>query len=114
MKFKLLSPHYINQQVLPEGTVVGDVTEEEVVFYDGLPSTQMVGLDDESRKAIENLSRTKMENRINAVPPPASEENTGGLIAGRAANPAAPRTDLVTNPNPNSIGALLGAKAEAK
>lgn len=49
-KFKLLCDHYIGEQVLKEGTVVG---EGSAFPFTGAPSSMMEGLDEASKKAVE-------------------------------------------------------------
>lgn len=47
-KYKLLSPHYINDQLLVAGTIVGG--EEHPLPQGWLPTPECEGLDDEAKK----------------------------------------------------------------
>lgn len=49
-QFRLLEPHYINDQFLEAGTLVGDDTPYP---FKGKPSRAMEGTDDESQKAVD-------------------------------------------------------------
>lgn len=51
-KYRLMAAHHIGGVVYPEGTEVGDDTK---VPFDGAPSNQMMGLDDEGKEKVNEL-----------------------------------------------------------
>jgi hypothetical protein len=56
-RYRLLSPHYINDMLLEAGTEVGEGTQ---VPFSGRPSAEMEGCDPESEK----LAKARRDNFI--------------------------------------------------
>lgn len=111
MRFKLLAPHYINQEVLPEGTIVGDGDGDKALDANfERPSGLMEPLDAEAKSAWKDRDSYYKSHGAASTPAP-TEASTVGPIVARAASPAAPRPDAPNTPNPNSIGDIAPAQA---
>lgn len=80
MKYRLTAPHYIEDRVLPAGTVIGEGTEFPFLLPDGTPrppSTEMEGLDDESIAAVKAvIDKTLPMTFQPPVPEPAGADPT--------------------------------------
>ncbi len=92
MKFRILSPHYIDDRLLPEGTIIGD--EGVVSFRDEkgkplVPTHEMEPLDDEAKKLFEDYRKS-----------------SAGLMIGGVAEPLYPKL-----PDPNAP--LMGPNKNA-
>lgn len=129
MKWQLTEPHHLDEQVLPAGTIIGDDTAHPYrapkddpkigrKLGDALPpSTNMIPMDDEARKAYDK----HFKGQVPSGDPTASIPLTGAPDAPRVAvvrpqpqvagpneqkpvNPApkddAPKTGMAHQPNP--------------
>lgn len=55
-QFKLLATHYIDNRLLPAGTIIGEGTDVPFLFPDGQiqhPSDQMEGLDESAQAEVD-------------------------------------------------------------
>lgn len=97
MKWQLLEPHHIDEQVLPPGTIIGDDTQwpyrstyndkkiDRKVGDPLPPSRAMTPMDDEAREAFE----TAFDGEIPEVDPTRSIPLTGAEGAPRVSGPGA-------------------------
>lgn len=131
MKWQLLEPHHIDEQVLPAGTIIGDGTpwpfrstynERKKANGTGVdrkigdplpPSRAMTPMDDEARKFFE----TEYEGEIPDPDPTRSIPLTGApdspKVAGPGSKPPAETPKLV-NPAPKDDAPKTGLNAPSK
>jgi len=64
-KYRLLSKHYIADQLLAEGTIVGDETSYPIA--EGGVTPEMEGLDDEGKAEVEKM-RDALPNKYPPAP----------------------------------------------
>lgn len=125
MKWQLTAPHYLNEQVLPAGTIIGDDTpypyrSNHTDYRIGRkkgdhlpPSTDMIPLDDEARQAH--------QREFGGEPPPGNPEQSIPLtsgpdsprVPGVAPQPQAQRPQEPVNQPPRNETPATGMSASA-
>ena len=133
MKWRLEVPHYIDEQVLPPGTLVGDDTEHPYAFTQDdaklgrkvgepmPPSTGMTPMDEEARAVYRKKFGDSIPERdpLKSIPltgaqgaplvKPATSTRPGIMPESRQSEPAVPKTGpLAEGPKPTST-APVGA-----
>ncbi len=131
MKWQLLEPHHIDEQVLPAGTIIGDDTqwpfratrdEKKDRFGRGLdqkigdplrPSRAMTPMDDEARKVYEDV----FQGEIPESDPTRSIPLTGAPDSPKVRGPGQPipaTKPQPVNPAPKDDTPKTGLAAEPK
>lgn len=125
MKWQLLEPHHIDEQVLPAGTIIGDDTQwpyrstynDKKIgrkVGDALPpSRAMTPMDDEARRVFNDV----FEGEIPNTDPTASIPLTGAPNAPKVAGPGQrppPFKQEPVNPAPKDEGPKTGILAPSK
>lgn len=96
-KYRLLVPHYINDQLLPEGTEVGDGTK---VPFDARPSLDMEGLDEASMKLVA-AEQARFQKVLEGYAIESERQQAFELGRGTPSNAAAPAAQPGTKIFPN-------------
>lgn len=117
MRYRLMSDHYINEAIVPEGSIIGDDTQWPFREADGkatIPSREMAPLDDEAMREFKKQFPDTVPPRdpTSAIPIQGSGDKTkapppGAAPPRAAAHAAPPRPDKVdeakaTHPTPSS------------
>lgn len=106
MKWKLLMPHYINDALLPAGTVVGDDCQYNFNKPDGSMHAPSLNMEPADREAEAYLEKHPPKYASGQIPveilQPPNEPVAGQRVGGQGPKPATSNAERIAGQGPES------------